>query len=130
MRVAMTLKIACVLTAYLISTGCGRDKADVTEPPSLVIITSSECGNCTAAKPLYEELRQKFGSRMTVAVFDINTEEGAFMATRLKVEIVPCLLFTGQSGTEIGRIEGDLVRGDVIDYTERILKTHENKSAK
>lgn len=89
-----------------------------TESPLLLDAYAVWCGPCQMMAPQLAEAAQELGDRVRVAKMD--TDKYPEQASKLKVKGLPTLILFLQ-GKEQGRIEGALMKGQLLDWVESYL---------
>jgi thioredoxin 1 len=83
--------------------------------PKLVDLGSEGCVPCNMMVGELEALSLQYEDSVDVVFVDVNnTEEGAALARRLGVSIIPTQVFLDPEGNELARHEGYLSKDDMV----------------
>lgn len=100
-------------------TDATLDKA-LSAPRAVIYFGSPSCPYCVAYKPVFEEVAREQAGRILMASLDAN--EASASASKYKVEGIPATIFL-VNGQEVGRVEGQLSKEDLLAQISKVFKT-------
>ena len=106
-----TRRMIALLSLVLLFSGASTLAAQDARPPSKGSVTFIELGSvncvpCRAMQPIMEEVRRKYGARVSVVFHDVWTEAGRPFAKKFGIRVIPTQVFLDKDGEEYFRHEG------------------------
>lgn len=103
----IVLALGGIITGIVLGTKDSNNNSVSEDKPTLMEIGSEGCQPCQLLKPHINKIKQNYGSKINVTVYDAwYTTSGAKKAEEYGVSVVPTLIFLNKDGKEIARLQG------------------------
>ena len=86
---------------------------------TFIELGSVNCVPCKAMQPVMEEVRKKYGGRVSVLFHDVWTKEGEPYGKSYRIRAIPTQVFLDKDGKEYYRHEGFLPFDDIVPILSR-----------
>jgi thioredoxin len=96
-----------------------KELSGTTTTPLLLDVYATWCGPCKLVAPQVESVAASMGDRLRVAKMDSDKENEA--SGNLRVKGLPTLILFGKNGQEIDRVEGALMKDQMLEWIESKL---------
>jgi len=118
------LAMLAVLFAVSACSKVAAAPAAVTAPGKGPIVTFIELGSvncvpCKAMHPVMEEVRQKYGSQVSVLFYDVWTKAGEPYGRSYGIRVIPTQVFLDKDGKEYFRHEGFFAAEELYKVLEK-----------
>jgi len=106
-----TRRMIALLSLVLLFSGASMLAAQDARSPAKGTVTFIELGSvncvpCKAMQPIMEEVRRKYGARVSVVFHDVWTDAGRPFAKKFGIRVIPTQVFLDKDGKEYFRHEG------------------------
>jgi thioredoxin 1 len=115
-----------IMSVILVVSGCSKASASPAEASSreVPLVTFIELGSvncipCKAMQPVMEEVRQKYGSQVSVLFYDVWTKAGEPYGRSYGIRVIPTQVFLDKGGKEYFRHEGFFAAEELYKVLEK-----------
>ena len=121
LKIVIPVVIIAAAAVLIVARESGPRPAEAAAPsggpgegiPALIDLGADRCVPCIKMAPILQELREEYHGRLEVIFLDVWKDRTA--GQRYGIRLIPTQIFFDAQGKELGRHEGFIGKGDILN---------------